>query len=244
MPPLIQEFVASAVYQTQSKLNCTVRLGVPALHPTVNCAMEKYGAPVAEPPKVPDEEIRLLTEHSLKLVQHSWQTVYETEKDKLHFFVMRCVRRQHRWSEALKVGYKMVEIFNERYGVNTDHSNTAGVLDTIGTVLHDQGKLQEAEEELNKALKMKQRLHGDGGDLLSVCITLNALGGVKERLATKNSDSLGDPDELYRGSLKILHLKYGEYADHTEIANTRRRLASIRWRQGLLSDVEEMYGKC
>jgi tetratricopeptide (TPR) repeat protein len=119
---------------------------------------------------------------------------------------------------------------------NVSHKEVTGYLMTsyhnLGLLYGDQGKLKEAVEMYQQALKGKEKAWGP--EHTSTLDTVNNLGNLY-----RDQGKLEGAEEMYQRALKGYEKAWGP--EHTSTLNTVNNLGNLYSDQGKLKEAEEMY---
>ena len=113
-----------------------------------------------------------------------------------------------------------------------DHTSTLDIVNNLGNLYADQGKLGQAEEMCIRALRGYEKAWG--ADHMSTLETVNNLG-----ILYKHQGKLGQAEEMYKRALRGCEKAWG--ADHTSTLETVNNLGILYKNQGKIEQAEEMY---
>ncbi|KAK0922084.1 hypothetical protein LTR29_018265 [Friedmanniomyces endolithicus] len=113
-----------------------------------------------------------------------------------------------------------------------DHTSTLGIVNNLGNLYSDQGKMAEAEEMYLRALKGKEKACGP--EHTSTLNTVNNQGNLY-----KNQGKMVEAEEMYLRALRGYEKAWG--LEHTSTLETVNNLGVLYSIQGKMAEAEEMY---
>jgi tetratricopeptide (TPR) repeat protein len=135
-----------------------------------------------------------------------------------------------RYREATEMGTAALAL--QREHLTQDDPEMAASLDILGTITHDDGKLDASEAYYREALTIRRAALGDSADE-----TAESYRNLGVTLQAKGDLSGAEP--LYREALRLYRARHGDH--HVETAWSKNSLAWCVHQQGRYAEAESLY---